>query len=199
MTADRVLLCTNAMTGALAPAVSRGAVPLDVYQMATAPLDPARRRAILPEGHAVSDTRRNLFSYRFDADGRLITGGMASIRAGALTRLRAPLARRLAAMLPALGNVTFDFAWHGVAALNPDLLPRLIDLGPGFTAVIGCNGRGIAMTTALGPVLADLAGGARADDLPVPLTRPRPIRLYPLARHLPALLLPVARWRDRLD
>ncbi len=116
-------------------------MPLEVYQMATGPLDEEQRRKILPEGHAVSDTRRNLFSYRLDAEGRLITGGMAALQPGAVERLKKPLARRLSRMLPDLGPVTFDFAWHRTAALTPDLLPRLFELGPGLTALIGCNGR----------------------------------------------------------
>jgi len=109
------------------------------------------------------------------------------------------LARRLSCLLPALGPVTFDFAWHRTAALTPGLLPRLFELGPGLIAPLGCNGRGIAMTTALGAALADLAAGGRPDDLPVPLTPPAPIRLHGLARHLPGLLLPWANLRDALD
>lgn len=197
--ADRVFLCTNALTGPLSPPVARSTLPLEVYQMATAPLGPEQRRAILPEGQSVSDTRRNLFSYRLDAEGRLITGGMAAFQPGAGDRLKGPLARRLSRMLPSLGPVTFDFAWHRTAALTPDLLPRLFDLGPGLTALIGCNGRGIGMTTALGAALAELAAGGDPSDLPVLLTPPDPIRFHGLARYLPGLLLPLAKFRDCRD
>ena len=197
--ADRVFLCTNALTGRLSPPVARSTFPLEVYQMATAPLDPARRRVILPEGHAVSDTRRNLFSYRLDAAGRLITGGMAAVQPGALDRLKTPLARRLSRMLPELGPVSFDFAWHRTAALTPDLLPRLFEIGPGLIALIGCNGRGIGMTVALGAALAGLAEGGDPDDLPISLTSPDPIRFHGLARHLPGLLLPLAKIQDCRD
>ncbi len=199
VSADRVFLCTNALTGSLSPPVTRSTLPLEVYQMATAPLDPDQRQAILPEGHSVSDTRRDLFSYRLDAEGRLITGGMAAFQTGALDRLKKPLARRLSRMLPELGPVAFDFAWHRTAALTPNLLPRLFELGPGLTALIGCNGRGIGMTTSLGAALAELAAGGDPGDLPVPLTPPDRFRFHGLARLLPGLLLPLAKFRDCYD
>jgi glycine/D-amino acid oxidase-like deaminating enzyme len=49
-------------------------------------------------------------------------------------------------------------------------------------AAIGCNGRGVALATALGKVLADLARGTPAADMPLPLTPLRQIPFFELRR-----------------
>jgi len=72
-------------------------------------------------------------------------------------------------------------------------------LGPGLLAGIACNGRGIAMTTMLGRVLADWAKGAALADLPVPSGPPAPLRLHGLARFAPNALLPLGMLRDAME
>jgi len=47
-----------------------------------------------------------------------------------------------------------QFQWSGYLAITDSHLPHIFDLGNGCSAGIGCNGRGIAMTTMLGKVLA---------------------------------------------
>jgi glycine/D-amino acid oxidase-like deaminating enzyme len=66
-------------------------------------------------------------------------------------------------------------------------------------AGIACNGRGIAMTTMLGRVLADWAGGVPAADMPVPCGPPVPIPWHGLMRYAPNAHLPLAMLRDALD
>jgi glycine/D-amino acid oxidase-like deaminating enzyme len=197
VTADRVLVFAHLGLGRLVPQAARSFLPLEVYQSATAPLAEAARAAILPEGQVVSDTRRNLFSYSLDGDGRLITGGMATVQCGALRRLQRVMAGRLERRLPGIGVVDFSYRWRGTAALTPDFLPRRIAIGPGAEGLVACNGRGLVMTT----VLAEMSAGALLgrDESPLPLAPARPIRGAFLARHLPALLLPLADLRDRLD
>ena len=91
------------------------------------------------------------------------------------------------------------YSWTGVAAVEPDFLPHLLDLGPGLIAGRACNGRGIAMTTAMGKVLADWASGADARDLPLPFAKPSPIPLHGIVRYAPNMLLPWSMLRDRLE
>ena len=199
VTAETVLLTTNAMTGALVPRVARSLVPLVVYQIATQPLDPANRQTILPENHCAADTRRNIFAYRWTADGRLVTGGAAALAAGALGRLRRSFLARLQRLLPIVGPLKVDFAWSGVIALTRELLPRVFEVDNGLFAAFGCNGRGLALSTALGGELATYLSSADARALSVPVTRPAPIRAHLVARHLLSVLLPCARLLDRLE
>ena len=195
--ANKVLLATNALDAALAPSVARSLVPLVVHQIAVRVADPASRTAVLPEDHCVSDTRRDIFAYRWTADGRLVTGGAAALSAGAAGRLRRSLTNRLGRLLPSLGPVDVDFAWRGVIAVTRDRLPRVFEVDIGLFAALGCNGRGLALSTALGTELATFLAGDN-NALSVPIGRPTPIRGHVIARHLPAILLPWARMRDRL-
>jgi glycine/D-amino acid oxidase-like deaminating enzyme len=66
-------------------------------------------------------------------------------------------------------------------------------------AGFACNGRGIALTTAMGRVIAEWASGVDARDLPIPFAPPRKIPFHGMMRHAPNALLPWSMWRDRLD
>ena len=197
--AQRVMLATNALTGPLVPAIARSVVPLVVHQIATRPLDPVNRERILPGNHCLSDTRRDIFALRWTSDGRLVTGGAAALGAGALGRLRRSLVARLGRLLPVAGPLEAEYAWSGVIALTRDLLPRVFEIDRGLFAATGCNGRGLALSTALGCELAGFLASGDPAALPVPVSRPAPIRGHLAARHLPSVLLPWARLRDRLE
>ncbi|OBQ74417.1 NAD(P)/FAD-dependent oxidoreductase [Mesorhizobium erdmanii] len=197
--AGKVLIATNAYGGPLNPLLRRTYFPLKVFQVATEPLPREVRRRLLPGGQGVGDTRRNLFTFRFDADNRLITGGMHILSAGADTRVPRTIWRRLGHHLDLPALPPLAYSWSGMAAVEPDFLPHLLDLGPGLIAGRACNGRGIAMTTAMGKVLADWATGTEARDLPLPFAPPAPIPLHALLRHAPNMLLGWSMLRDRLD
>nr|WP_292377216.1 FAD-dependent oxidoreductase [Mesorhizobium sp.] len=197
--AARVLIATNAYGGSLNPLLQRTYFPLKVFQIATAPLPLEIRKRLLPGGQGVGDTRRNLFTFRFDADNRLISGGMHILSAGADRRVPQTIWRRLAARLDLPDVPPLAYSWSGMAAVEPDFLPHLLDLGPGLIAGRACNGRGIAMTTAMGKVLADWAAGTDARELPLPFAPPAPIPFHALLRHAPNMLLGWSMLRDRMD
>lgn len=196
LTAERVLVCTNGGGFPGLEALGRAVLPVTVTQVASRPLAAELRAGLA--ARPVSDTRRNIFTYRFDRAGRLITGGMSL--AGARTGLRrfgaALLHRaRRELRLPAAA-LSVDTVWQGRIAVTPDYLPRLYRPAPGLWAGVGCNGRGIAMTWVLGGMLA---AAARGDD---PLLPVSPLRPWPW-RHAASLSLPCAlllgRLRDRLQ
>lgn len=197
--AGKVLVATNAYGGPLDRALRRTYFPLKIFQIATAPLPREIRTRLLPGGQGVGDTRRNLFTFRFDGEHRLITGGMHVFGPGADTRVPRAIWRRLAKHLDLPEIPPLEYSWSGMAAVEPDFLPRLVDLGPGLIAGFACNGRGIAMTTSMGKVLADWADGTKPQDLPLPFAPPAPIPLHGLTRHAPNMLLPLSMLRDRLD
>ncbi|MBN9271691.1 MAG: FAD-binding oxidoreductase [Mesorhizobium sp.] len=197
--AAKVFVATNAYGGPLFPQLARSYFPLRVFQIATRPLPMAARLRLLPGNQCVSDTRRNLFTFRFDADNRLISGGMHVFGPGAAGRVPKAIHRRLAEKLDLPDIPPIEYAWSGMAAVAPDFLPHLVDLGPGMIAGFACNGRGIAMTTAMGAVVADWAAGADPDALPIPCAKPEAIPFHGVARHAPNALLPWSMLRDRLD
>lgn len=199
LTAQRVVLATNAHAGTLWPGLAQSFFPLRVFQIATAPVPAADRGRLLPQGMALSDSRRNLFTYRFDPEGRLITGGMHVFGPGAYGRVPRRILDRLAHALGLDGRLAMTHAWSGLAAVSPDFLPRVIEPAPGLIAGLACNGRGIAMTTAMGRELADWATGRPSDALALPRVPLQPIPLHGAARLAPNLLLPVSILRDRLE
>lgn len=194
VTARRVVLATNAY-GHLWPGLDRSFFPLRVFQVATQPLDPAVRERLLPGGQCVSDTRRNLFTFRFDAANRLISGGMHVFSPGAERRVPAAIHRRLGQVLQ-LDLPPLEHAWSGLASVMPDFLPRVVDLAPGLIAGFACNGRGIALSTAMGRELAAWAAGRDVAALALPRQEARPLPLHGLARLAPNALLPISRLRD---
>lgn len=197
--ARRVVLATNAYAGGLWPGLARGFFPLKVFQVATEPLPATLRPELLPGRQAVSDSRRNLFTFRFDRDRRLISGGMHILSPGAETRIPRLIHRRMARELGLPDLPPLAYAWSGMASVMPDYLPRLVGLAPGLIAGFACNGRGIAMTTAMGRELAQWARGAALSEIAIPAARPKAIPYHGLARLAPNALLPVSMVRDALD
>jgi glycine/D-amino acid oxidase-like deaminating enzyme len=198
--ARRLLLATNALVGPLAPAMAASIIPVVAHQVATERLAPAVRDAILIGRPCLADTRRHTFAVRLSPDDRLVTGGLVAGGPGALARAARVFLGRLGRRFPALPPLRAEFVWRGTIATTPDFLPRLFQIGPGAYAAIGCNGRGVAMTTTLGRELAPLLAGAIGpEDLPLPTSQPQPIRAHWLVRHGPQLWLPWSNLRDRLE
>ena len=198
--ADRVLLCTNAETGGVARRLGGAAVPLPVYQIATAPLRDDIVRRISPDRQPMSDTRGYLFTYRLDAENRLISGGMAILPFAAHARMGRAIVARLASELKLPETPQLEFVWRGTAAMTTDFLPHLYEFGPGFIGGLGCNGRGVAMTAMLGGVLADAATGTPLADLPIPLAHAKRLPMRQFAALAVAGALIQARvqdWRAR--
>jgi glycine/D-amino acid oxidase-like deaminating enzyme len=194
--AGQVAICTNAYTDTLWPRLSRSLVPLLSYQVATEPLSEELRARILPKGQVASDTRRLLRYFCIDPHGRLTMGGRGRLREVESRHLYRHIVASLHRLFPDLSDARLDFFWSGRIALTLDHLPRVFELGPGLWAGGGYNGRGVAMATAMGSLLAQYLGGASADRLPLPPMKPRSIPFHGL-RGI-GIELAVA-WKGMLD
>ena len=197
--ADRVILATNAYSDELWPGLKREMIPVASYQMATVPLSDNVRRTILPEGHALSDTRGDLHFFRFDANGRLVTGGGLVIGRNWRARIIARIGARVARVYPQLGVPQFDHVWWGYVGITTDRAPHVHELAPGVTTWVGCNGRGVALGVAIGRELARQALGTPWEALPLLREELRPIPAYGFARAIAPLAVLERRWRDRRD
>ncbi len=183
--ANRVVLATNAYSDDLWPGLRRSIMPVTNWQTATAPISDNIRKTIMPSGAAFSDTRGDLQFCRFDDDGRLVSG--ATLVMGHDTDRRIPeiVGARLKAAFLQLGEVTFDYVWSGEISATTDFLPRLHRLAPGVVAWMGCNGRGVALASAMGPILAGMVRETVEDrELPVPLTQPKEIPAHGLLKRV---------------
>ena len=195
--ADRVVLTTNALVDALRPEVARSLMPFSGFQIATQRLSEEVQQRILPTRQPMADMRNSPFALRWSADGRLVGGGGAIFPTdNALPRMAEYFIKRFAEEVPSLPPLRAEFAWRGVIAGTGDFLPRLWQVSPGLYAPIGCNGRGVALTTALGKVFSSYLLGGDASVLPVPLQPPKPFPMHGIARFAPSVWLTQARWRD---
>ena len=173
--ATRVLHCTNAYSGQLHQEVSRSVLPVRSVQVAKAPLSGNIRQTILPQGYALSDARRLLLYFRQDAEGRFLMGGRGTYNDDSTRRQIERLKVISAELFPQLADADWTHAWGGFVALTRDHYPHLHELAPGMMAGLGYNGRGVAIATAMGRVLARWAAGTKSDDLEFPVTPLRPL------------------------
>lgn len=200
LTAGHVVLTTNALIAKLVPLVRRSIIPMRLYQVATQAMDQTVRTRILPQRQPLVDLRNHPFALRWSPDNRLITGGGGIYHGGdSVARMGRFFLGRLRALISDLPPVSEAFSWYGVIAGTGDFLPRCWSLGPGLLAPIGCNGRGVALTTVLGREISRLILGAPASECSVPMTEPRAWKLHGLMRFAPSAWLARARLNDWLD
>ena len=197
--ASTVILATDAYTDRLMDPLRRSLVAVPSFQVATAPIPASLQQGILPEGQSASDTRQLLRYFRLDADGRLLMGSR-----GAFDQMASPQSARhlydaVRQIYPQLEELPFEYHWNGLVAITADRLPHLHALAPGLLAGVGYNGRGIAMATMMGRLLARLATGATSDDIGFPVTTLEPMKLHRFARLGARAAMQYLRLRERWD
>jgi len=197
--ASTVILATDAYTDHLIDQLRRSLVTVPSFQVATAPLAEALRRDILPQGQSVSDTRRLLRYFRLDAGGRLLMGSRGAFDQTATPQSARHLYQAVREIYPQLEGIPFEYHWGGLVGITADRLPHLHVIQPGLLAGVGYNGRGIAMATSLGRLLARLAEGVAPDEIGFPVTRVQPITLHRFARLGARATMQYLKVRDRWD
>ena len=178
VTSPVVILATDAYADKVVDVIRRTVVTVPSYQVATAPLPPDLLKSILPERQSASDTWHLLRYFRLDATGRLLMGsrgvfGNAPVAVQARHHYRA-----VREIYPQLEGIRYDYHWGGLVAITRDHLPRLQEVAPGLLTGFGYNGRGVAMATTLGGLLARWAAGVPAAELGFPVTPPDPLPLH---------------------
>ena len=203
VTAHALVLATNAYTGEisnrLAPDIAREMVPVQSWQLVTKPLGDNVRRTVLPHRSALSDAHGTLNFARLDARQRLVVGGTLARPLASIDRLKSDIAARLQRLFPQIGEFAFDHVWSGSIGMTRDSLPRIHHLGPGGYAWVGCNGRAVALSIALGREFSRAILGAPHGELGLPFTRPDPLPMHGLVRRIAPLILVEMKRRDRLE
>jgi glycine/D-amino acid oxidase-like deaminating enzyme len=178
VTAPTVIVATNAYSGRLIGALRRSIITVPSFQVATVPLTPAQRAQILPGGQAASDTWQLLRYFRLDAGGRLLLGARGTFGAEPGPRSCRHHYRAVLEIYPQLAGVAFEYHWGGLVAMTRDHVPHLHELSPGLLAGLGYNGRGVAMATLMGRLLAQRTLGMSDAELAFPVTTVRPIPFH---------------------
>lgn len=196
LTAEVVLLATNAYTTALWPGLAESIIPLRGHGFVTAPLSDNVRRSILPGRQSLTDTRRLFSGVRLLPDGRLHASAYGPISGPERPADFRRVDGRIRRLYPQLGAPTWQEGWSGFVAMTTDHVPRVHELAPGLFAGLGYNGRGIAAATLMGRELAARARGQGDDALVFPLVPVRPLAWHRLA---PFLVGALARCYRVLD
>jgi glycine/D-amino acid oxidase-like deaminating enzyme len=198
LTTSDVILATDAYSDAFAPDIRDAMIPLRAYQVVSKPLGENVRRAILPEGQSMIDTRRLFSGVRMHHDGRLHVSLDGPVFGAGRPHL-AKAEKRVRELYPFLGDIAWEEDWSGWVGMTADHYPRLVRVGPGCHAAMGYNGRGIALATLFGRELARHLTGVPADDLIIPITTPEKMSAKPFARPLVGGLLALYRVLDNVD
>jgi glycine/D-amino acid oxidase-like deaminating enzyme len=183
VTADRVVLATNGYTDGLWPGLRRTVVPLFGAIAATAPLPQALARAIMPSRSVLYESGAITVYYRVDGDGRLLIGGRGPQREVTSTSAIPHLLRYAETLWPGLQDVPWTHAWGGRLAMTRDHYPHIHEPARGIVMCLGYNGRGVAMATTMGALIAQRLIDPSADfDMPITPLKPIPLHAgWPLA------------------
>lgn len=167
----RVILATGAYAGKLVPGLRTSFVPVRTAQVATHPLPDEMKAVILPGGQVASDTRQLLTSFRLSPDGRLVMGGSGATAGLDHSGIVPYLQRAGEELFGQLGPLEWAYQWSGYFAVTTDHLPHVHEPAPDLHIAVGCNGRGIAVSTALGRQLAERIIGLSPTEMDVPVSR----------------------------
>lgn len=194
-----VLFCTNGYTDNVLSGLKKTFIPLVSLQAATRPLSDELYQSILPEGHTLADTRRVIYYSRKDNRNRVLLGSLGRNPECTLDVDRKRLVKAFATVYPQLSVDDIEFYWGGRVAFTPDLLPHLHEPAPGILAGLGFNGRGVAMGSVMGRVMAERASGKDTEALDIPTTSFPRYPLRDMASLGIRLMIPYLETRDRVD
>ena len=146
-------------------------------QRSPCPADLAAR--ILPQRPVLYESGHITVYYRLDRQNRLLMGGRGPQRAlagqaGPLDYLK----RYAESLWPGLRDIHWKHAWNGQLAITPDHLPHLHEPSEDALIYLGCNGRGVALATAMGKQLAERLMGGQSARIDLPVTGIKPMHFH---------------------
>lgn len=196
--AEKVLLATNGFTGDLWPALRRTIVPVFSSIAATAPLPDDVAREIMPTRSVLYESGHITVYYRIDQRNRLLMGGRGPMRWISGPSDISYLTRYAERLWPRLKGVAWTHGWNSRLAITADHYPHVHEPAENLLISLGCNGRGVALSTAMGAQLARRLVGGTAAEIDMPITGVKPIAMHafwPLGVKAAVL---AGRVRDRL-
>lgn len=197
--AQQVVIATNAYSSPLLPALPHTYVTLWSLQAATAPLSSELLEQVLPGGLPVSDTFRVLRYFRRTTDGRFVLGTRGAFRDALNINDVARVRSEMLDIYPMLEGVPITHCWCGRVAVPAASMPMLSQPEPGLTVALGYYGRGVAMATRMGALVADLVDGLPAHESPYPVTPFKAMPAAPLHRNVARVAANVMRFQDLFE
>lgn len=173
VTADHVLWAANGYLGHAQPRVAQRVMPINNFIVATEPLGDLAHE-ILPQNHAVADSKFVINYFRLSQDGRMLFGGGESYGYRFPDDIAAKARKPMIEIFPQLAGARIDHAWGGTLGITMNRMPHFARLGPNVYSASGYSGHGVAMATMAGKLTAEMvAGQAGRFDLMADVPTPR--------------------------
>jgi glycine/D-amino acid oxidase-like deaminating enzyme len=196
--ADKLVLATNGYSDDLWSGLRRSIVPVFSAIVASEPLPEALAREIMPTRSVLYEMGRVTVYYRLGRDNRLLMGGRCAQRDIAHPHELRYLINYVERLWPALRGIRWTHAWSGQLAVTRDHYPHVHEPHDDVLVCLGYNGRGVAMSTAMGAQLAQRIIGGRAAEFDMPITTMREIPFHALWRSAVTARMIHGRIRDWL-
>lgn len=153
--ARSLLLATNAYFDGIDMGTRPEIVAVNYFQAATVPIPQDLRLRILPGRQGCWDTDLVMSSFRMDAQGRFIIGGIGNLEGPGRAVHMSWARRKLRQTFPELGDLPFEHDWSGRIAMTGDHIPKILRFGTSALACFGYSGRGIGPGTTFGTLAAE--------------------------------------------
>ena len=199
LSAEWVVLATNGYTDQLCKGLAKTIIPIVPVQIATDPLPAEQVGSILPQGHTISDTRRVIMYSRREPDDRMVFGGHGKLDSRGNIIGHEWLIGDATRIFPQLAGANWRYRWGGRIAITEDRLPHFHEPRKGLIAGLGYNGRGVAMSHAMGLCLAQRVLGAAPESLPFPTTAIKSIPFRAIQMMGKGAVIEMMRWLDYLE
>jgi gamma-glutamylputrescine oxidase len=156
----QLLLAGNVYLEGLVPQINSRIMPVGTFIAASAKLDEARARALIPNRAAVCDTNFVLDYFRLSGDNRMLFGGRVSYSTIAPLRLAQAMRQRMVGVFPQLQDVEVEHSWGGYVDITMNRAPDFGRIDPNIYYLQGFSGHGLALTGLAGRVAAEAMRGA---------------------------------------
>ena len=197
--AEQLVLATNGYTDGLWNGLQRTLVPVYSGVVATEPLPEAIARSIMPMASSVYEIGRVTVYYRLDRGNRLLMGGRCRQSDDETPEQMAFLVRYALRLWPQLRSFPWTHGWNGQLAVTTDHYPHIHEPAEGVLVCLGYNGRGVAMSSGMGPQLVRRVLGGKAAEIDMPITDMKEIPFHGLWKTAVAARITYGRIRDYLS
>ena len=157
ITANKVLIATNAYIGNLEPVTSAHVMPIRSFIGATVPLD--KFPSVIPGKESIADSRFVVRYWRRTRDGRLLFGGREAYTSDTPRDISTHIRRQIAEIYPELKDIEITHGWGGSVGITMPRKPFAREVMPGVISIGGYSGHGVMLSNYCGKLYADMVTG----------------------------------------